>query len=35
MFAYLFGLKPWEVEQLTVDQWQDFREFADTFRKGE
>jgi hypothetical protein len=31
LLSHLFGLKPWEVDLLDVQQWRDYRSFADAW----
>lgn len=34
MFAYLFGLHPWDIDRLTYHQWLRYRDYADRMTKG-
>jgi hypothetical protein len=34
LFAHLFGMKPDEVYEMTVDRWELFRDYADEFTGG-
>jgi hypothetical protein len=35
LFGYLFGLKPWETERLTHDQWLGHKAIVDRWRAGD
>lgn len=32
MFAHLFGLHPWDLQRLTVEQWEAFKFYADSMK---
>ena len=29
MFAHLFGIMPWDIERLDLEQWKQFKSYAD------
>lgn len=32
-FAHLFGLHPWDIDRLTVEQFRDYQRYADERRR--
>jgi hypothetical protein len=35
LFGFLFGLKPWDIERLSYEQWRGYKALADRWRNGE